>query len=119
VIGVGNRDAVGRGEAVRGRLAELEAAIGTLPDLTSEARAELARRVTSLHACLEEERHQMGHDLRAPLNAIAGWAHILRLDSTTAGTVLRAADVFDRNVRALTQLIDTYTRDSTTSEGGR
>jgi len=44
-----------------------------------------------------------------PLNAIAGWTHILRLDATTAATVTRAVEVFDRNVRALTRLIEGYT----------
>jgi len=44
-----------------------------------------------------------------PLNAIAGWTHILRLDATSATTVNRAVDVFDRNVRALTRLIESYT----------
>lgn len=101
------------------KLAELEEAIGRLPDLSDETRAALTSRVTALQASLEtehradrEQRHQMSHDLRTPLNAIAGWTHILRLDAPTSGTVLRAAEVFDRNVRILTRLIDTYTDDA-------
>ena len=43
-----------------------------------------------------EARHQLGHDLRAHLNAIAGWTHILRMESTTPATIGRAAEVFDR-----------------------
>jgi signal transduction histidine kinase len=58
-----------------------------------------------------DERRHLGHDLRVPLNAIAGWTHILRLDATSASTVHRAVDVFDRNVRALTRLIETYIAD--------
>lgn len=100
------------------KLAELETLIGRLPDLSDETRADLASRVTAVQASLEtehcadrEQRHQMSHDLRTPLNAIAGWTHILRLDATS-GTVLRAAEVFERNVRILTRLIDTYTDDA-------
>jgi K+-sensing histidine kinase KdpD len=107
-----------RPETVRERFDALEGAIGRLGDLSDEARADLTDRLTALRAGLEadrlagrEELHQLGHDLRAPLNAIAGWAHILRLEATTEGTVLRAADVFDRNVRALTRVIDRYTVD--------
>ena len=56
-----------------------------------------------------EARHQLGHDLRAHLNAIAGWTHILRMDSATPATIGRAAGVFDRSVRTLTGLIEVYT----------
>jgi hypothetical protein len=59
-----------------------------------------------------DERHQLGHDLRVPLNAIAGWTHILRIDAAASCTVVRAVDVFDRKVRALTRVIETYTAES-------
>lgn len=115
MIDVEHRAPVAQG-GVTQKLAELETAIGQLPDLPDETRAALASRVTALQASLEEEhraneeqRHRMSHDLRTPLNAIAGWTHILRLDATTSETVLRAANVFDRNVRALARLIDMYT----------
>jgi signal transduction histidine kinase len=118
VIGVDHRDPMAREEAAQ-RLGELEAAIGRLPGLSDETRADLAGCVAALHASLEQERraehelrHQMSHDLRTPLNAIAGWTHILRLEATTSGTVLRAADVLERNVRALTRLIDAYAGDA-------
>jgi len=101
---------------VTGLLQELDAAIARRRDLPDEARADLAARVAALRGSVERqreaegaERHQLGHDLRAHLNAIAGWAHILRLESTTPSTVGRAAEIFDRNVRTLTSLIETYT----------
>ncbi|MGH7415781.1 MAG: histidine kinase dimerization/phospho-acceptor domain-containing protein [Candidatus Rokuibacteriota bacterium] len=110
MIGVGGR------EIVFERLADLEATVGRLSGLSDQARADLAGRVAALRASLEEEReagreerHRLSHDLRVPLNAIAGWTHILRLDAATAATVDRAADVLDRNVRALTRLIEAYT----------
>jgi signal transduction histidine kinase len=118
VIRVEHRGSVAQGGAIQ-KLAELEEAIGRLPDLPDETRADLVSLITVLQASLQtehradrEQRHQMSHDLRTPLNAIAGWAHILRLDATTSGTVLRAAEVFDRNVKILTRLIDTYTADA-------
>ncbi|MEX2224035.1 MAG: histidine kinase dimerization/phospho-acceptor domain-containing protein [Candidatus Rokuibacteriota bacterium] len=107
---------VGRREAIFERLADLEATSGRLGGLSAEARADLAASLTALRASLEEEReadreerHRLSHDLRVPLNAIAGWTHILRLDAATEATVARAADVLDRNVRALTRLIEVYT----------
>jgi len=97
-------------------LEELDAAIARRHDLPEEARAELAGRVADLRGALErqreaerEERHRFGHDLRAHLNAIAGWTHVLRLPSSTPTTIGRAAEVFERNVRTLTGLIEAYT----------
>lgn len=97
-------------------LEELDAAIARRRDLPEDARAELLGRVADLRASLErqreaesEERHQFGHDLRAHLNAIAGWTHVLRLPTGAPANVARAADVFDRSVKTLTGLIETYT----------
>ena len=96
----------------------LDAAIARRRDVPEDARAELAGHVADLRASLErqraaesEERHQFGHDLRAHLNAIAGWTHVLRLPTSAPANVARAADVFDRSVRSLTGLIEAYTTD--------
>jgi len=104
------------GSTVGGLLEELEAAIAGRGDLSDEARADLGGRVAALRGSVErervadgEERHQLGHDLRAHLNAIAGWTHILRMDGATPATIGRAVEVFDRNVRTLTGLIEAYT----------
>jgi signal transduction histidine kinase len=98
------------------RLRRIESALGRLP--AGPERDPLAGDVTALREALErleglerDERHQLGHDLRVPLNTIAGWTHILRVDAATPSTVRRAVDVLDRNVRALTRLIETYTAD--------
>ena len=90
---------------VAGLLEELEAAIAERRDLSDEARASVQRE----RQAQGEERHQLGHDLRAHLNAIAGWTHILRMENTTPATIGRAAEVFDRTVRTLTGLIEAYT----------
>ena len=98
------------------RLRRIEGALGRLA--AGPERDPLAVDVTALREALEQleglerdERHQLGHDLRVPLNTIAGWTHILRLDAATPSTVQRAVDILDRNVRALTRLIETYTAD--------
>jgi len=40
------------------------------------------------------------------LGAIAGWAHVLRLEKNASENVTRVADVLDRNVRALTKIAE-------------
>ena len=99
---------------VRARLDRLEQGVTRLaegPERASlvEAVEALRETIGRLEGVERDERHQLGHDLRVPLNAIAGWTHILRLDASGADTVHRAVDVFDRNIRALTGLIETYT----------
>jgi signal transduction histidine kinase len=99
---------------LRSRLEALERALARLPAGADRAPLEadvhaLREMVDRLEGIERDERHQFGHDLRVPLNAIAGWTHILRLDASSTGTVQRAVDVFERNVRALTRLIETYT----------
>ena len=101
---------------IRSRFDRLEQVVERLPD--GPDRAPLAEGVRALREAVDQlegverdDRHHFSHGLRVPLNAIAGWTHILRLDATSPATVHRAADVFDRNVRALTRLIETYTAD--------
>lgn len=99
---------------LRSRLDALEHTLAHLPEGTDRVPIEddlhaLREMVDRLAGLERDERHQFGHDLRVPLNAIAGWTHILRLDATSTGTVQRAVDVFERNVRTLTRLIETYT----------
>ena len=95
------------------RLARLEQAIGGLS--AAPERAALAADVAALRGALtrlsgleQEARRRLEHDVRVPLNAIAGWTHILKTDPAAAGSVARAVDVFDRNVRAATRVIEAY-----------
>ena len=95
------------------RLARVERAV---EDLAGAAeRAALAADVAALRGALtrlsgleQEARRRLEHDVRVPLNAIAGWTHILKTDPTAAGSVARAVDVFDRNVRTATRVIEAY-----------
>jgi len=99
---------------VMSRLERVERAFERLPEAPECAL--LAAAVTALREALErrerlerDERHRLGHDLRVPLNAIAGWTHILRMDAAASSTVARAVEVLARNARALTRVIETYT----------
>jgi PAS domain S-box-containing protein len=46
------------------------------------------------------------HELRSPLNAIRGWAHVLRRAGALNEMQLKALDVIDRNTVAQAQMVD-------------
>jgi PAS domain S-box-containing protein len=48
----------------------------------------------------------VSHELRNPLNAIAGWTVILRSGPADAQACLHAAEVIARNARALTRIVE-------------
>ncbi|MBD2063470.1 ATP-binding protein [Funiculus sociatus GB2-A5] len=48
----------------------------------------------------------LSHELRSPLNAILGWAQMLRSRSFDQKTRFRALDTIERNAKLQTQLID-------------
>jgi signal transduction histidine kinase len=65
---------------VRSRFDRLEQTVARLPD--GPERAPLAEGVHALREAMDrleeldrDERRHLGHDLRVPLNAIAGWTH--------------------------------------------
>jgi PAS domain S-box-containing protein len=47
----------------------------------------------------------LSHELRSPLNAILGWAQLIKAASEDQSKVLRGVEVIDRNARAQAQLI--------------
>jgi PAS domain S-box-containing protein len=47
----------------------------------------------------------LSHELRSPLNAILGWAQLIKVGSGDPRKVLRGVEVIDRNARAQAQLI--------------
>jgi signal transduction histidine kinase len=82
-------------------------------DELTEVLQQLAQQVAAAREAVEalqqahsDDRQRRGHEMRTALNAIDGWAHILRLETNATATVTRAADVLDRNVRVLTKLIE-------------
>jgi hypothetical protein len=96
-----HRKALGTG-AWRPGPAELEGLLRRLADGVAAAR--LA--ADALQQGQRAERRQLGHDIRAALGAIAGWAHVLRLEQNAGEKVARVADVLDRNVRALAKVAE-------------
>ncbi|HEY0856549.1 MAG TPA: ATP-binding protein [Albitalea sp.] len=46
------------------------------------------------------------HELRSPLNAIRGWAHVLRHSAELQPAQIRALDAIDRNTQAQANLVD-------------
>jgi PAS domain S-box-containing protein len=46
------------------------------------------------------------HELRSPLNAIRGWAHVLRHSGMLNATQVKALDAIDRNTQAQAHLVD-------------
>ena len=47
----------------------------------------------------------ISHELRNPLNAIMGWAHMMRLGKLTPANVERAVETIYRNAKSQTQLV--------------
>jgi signal transduction histidine kinase len=79
---------------------------GPAPAAVRQGLTALREAIERRQAAEREERHRLGHDLRVPLNAIAGWTHILKMDAGSPNTVARAAEVLHRNVQALARVID-------------
>lgn len=95
-----------------------------LGHVLSEARVLAAngRDTTSLLAAIDAlasaiqdgERHRVdatrrfAHELRSPLNALAGWAQILRDGGGDPATAAQAAGVIERSVAALARTIQAY-----------
>jgi PAS domain S-box-containing protein len=48
----------------------------------------------------------VSHELRAPLNAILGWVHMLRGNRMDAASVQRALETVERNARSQNQIIE-------------
>ncbi|MGH8229220.1 MAG: hybrid sensor histidine kinase/response regulator [Steroidobacteraceae bacterium] len=67
---------------------------------TRRAEAERASRLK------DEFLSTLGHELRAPLNAILGWARLLESGRLAQDEIRRGGETIARNVRALAQLVD-------------
>lgn len=79
-------------EAEQVRLLELEQ--------TARAAAESANRIK------DEFLATLSHELRSPLNAILGWAQMLRSHRFDEATAVRALETIERNARLQNQLIE-------------
>jgi signal transduction histidine kinase len=55
--------------------------------------------------------HRFSHDLRTPLNTVAGWSHLLQNGVADATRIEHAADVIARNVHEQTLLLAHFVED--------
>ena len=55
---------------------------------------------------------RFNHDLRTPLNTIAGWAHLLQTSAADVTRVRHVSEVFARNVREQTLLLEEFVDDA-------
>jgi signal transduction histidine kinase len=103
---------------VRDRHGEVVGASKIARDISERLRAdaERARLVMSERAARERAESasrakdefvaMISHEMRSPLNAILGWAQMLREAPLDTLTAARALDSIDRNARAQVQLLD-------------
>jgi PAS domain S-box-containing protein len=79
-------------EAERDRLLQLEQAARTAAETANQTKDEFVAMVS--------------HDLRSPLNAILGWAKLLRTRELPQDTVDRALETIERNAQSQSKLLE-------------
>jgi signal transduction histidine kinase len=110
-------------QALKEEAGALREARDTLEERIRERTAELAEANNALAVMLEREKTARGaaesisrlkddflatlsHELRTPMNAILGWAHMLESGAMSQEKVARAASVIKSNSKAQVQLIE-------------
>ena len=68
--------------------------------------AQLYREAQRANQAKDEFLAMVSHELRTPINAVYGWARMVRADRMDAETKGRGLEVIERNARAQVQLID-------------
>ncbi|MBD2101871.1 PAS domain S-box protein [Leptolyngbya sp. FACHB-261] len=80
--------------------AEVERSLLLAREQAARAQAEAANRLK------DEFLATLSHELRSPLNAMLGWAQLLRTRKFNAATTERALETIERNARLQTQLVE-------------
>lgn len=96
------KPAAAKSAGVRGTNPRPEADDGQLLALERSAREQAEAAVRAK----DEFIAVVTHELRSPLNAIRGWAHVLRHSGPLHPTQLHALDAIDRNTQAQVRLVD-------------
>ncbi|MDB5819313.1 MAG: chemotaxis protein methyltransferase CheR [Rhizobacter sp.] len=73
---------------------------------TTEVAEKARLQAERLVASKDEFISVVSHDLRSPLNAIRGWAHVMKLSSDLSTAQERALDAIDRNITAQARMVD-------------
>jgi len=95
---------LGRALPLRNDDGQITRWLGTCTDIDNQKQAEAALR--DANGRKDEFLAMLAHELRNPLAPISSAAHILLLTRTDPDSVLRAAQIIQRQVRHLTGLVD-------------
>jgi signal transduction histidine kinase/DNA-binding response OmpR family regulator len=89
-------------------LAQLARMVSIIIENRQLYRWEQDRRVAAENAAraTNEFLAMVSHKLRTPLNAVLGWAWVLRRQTCGLESVARAAEIIERNARAQAQLVE-------------
>jgi signal transduction histidine kinase len=66
----------------------------------------IAREAQEANRMKDEFLAVLSHELRTPINAILGWAQLLRTRQLNEGTTAKALETIERNARMQTQMIE-------------
>ncbi|MFB2982887.1 ATP-binding protein [Microseira sp. BLCC-F43] len=66
----------------------------------------IAREAQEANRMKDEFLAVLSHELRTPINAILGWAQLLRTRQLNEGTTAKALETIERNARTQTQMIE-------------
>jgi PAS domain S-box-containing protein len=107
-----------RGVPIRDARGKVVRWVGTLTDIHAQVLAEeelmaarneserLRAEAVAANRMKDDFLSVVSHELRAPLNAIGGWAGVLRVGRLDVAGIERAATIIEKNVRAQAKMIE-------------
>ena len=94
----------GVGQVFRDRDGRSSHMVGVCSDVTDRKQAEEALKDADRRK--DEFLAVLSHELRNPINAVVGWAQILKSGALSGDTVRHGLDVIERNARAEAKLVE-------------